>query len=74
MIQQPAKISEKEEEKIQQLFFDAFLEDVLIFPEFFHFFFSFHKLKVCGDFVIHPWIPPFLILYTLVCAVLYGFI
>ena len=28
MIQQPAKISEKEEEKIQQLFFDAFLEDV----------------------------------------------
>ena len=33
--------------------FNAFLKDVLCFPELLHFFFPFHKLKVCGDFVIH---------------------
>ena len=32
---------------------DALFKDVLCFPEFLHFFFPFHKLKVCGDFVIH---------------------
>ena len=32
---------------------DAFFKDVLCFPELLHFFFPFHKLKVCGDFVIH---------------------
>ena len=32
---------------------DALFKDVLCFPELLHFFFPFHKLKVCGDFVIH---------------------
>ena len=39
---------------------NTLLKNVFIFPELFDFFFSFHKLKVCGDFVIHPCFPPFL--------------
>ena len=32
---------------------DTLLKDVVLFPEFFHFFLAFHKIHTCGDFVIH---------------------
>ncbi len=33
--------------------FHTFTENVILFPEFFYFFFSLYKIKICTDFFVH---------------------
>ena len=37
--------------------FDTLLEDIIVIPEFLHFFFSSDKIHVGGDFLIHTDFP-----------------
>ena len=41
--------------------FHALFENFIVFPEFLDVFFSFHKIHVCGDFLIH-------VLFSFLCA------
>ena len=38
-------------------FFHTFFKNMIVFPEFFNFFFSVHKVQICGYFLIHKQPP-----------------